>query len=57
MKIVAICRSPRKGNTYSVLNSINENFPDLDFKILMLKDKNFEICKGCYGCVVRGEEK
>ncbi len=57
MKIVAICGSPRKGNTYSVLNSINENFPDIDFKILMLKDLDLEICRGCYGCVVRGEEK
>ncbi len=57
MKILAICGSPRKGNTYKVLNSINENYPDIDYKILMLKDLNFELCKGCYSCVVRGEEK
>ena len=41
MKIVAICGSPRKGNTYSVLDNIKESFPDIDFKILMLKDLNF----------------
>jgi len=23
----------------------------------MLRDIHFEICKGCYGCVVRGEQK
>jgi len=57
MKILAICGSPRKGNTYKVLNSIIENYPDIDYKILMLKDLNFELCKGCYSCVVRGEEK
>ena len=57
MKIVAICGSPRKRNTYSVLNSIKESYPDIDFKILMLKDLNFEICRGCYVCVMRGEEK
>jgi len=57
MKIVAICGSPRKGNTYKVLNTMKESFPEIDFKILMLKDLNFELCKGCYSCVVRGEEK
>ncbi len=57
MKILAICGSPHKGNTYKVLNSIHENFPDIGYKILMLNDLNFELCKGCYSCVVRGEEK
>lgn len=57
IKIVAICGSPRKGNTYSVLNTITESFPNIDYKIFMLKDMNFEMCKGCYSCVVRGEEK
>jgi len=57
MKIAAICGSPRKGNTYEVLNSIMENHQDIDYKILMLKDLNFELCKGCYSCVLRGEEK
>jgi len=57
MKIIAICGSPRKGNTYSVLNTIKESFPDVDIKILMLKDLDFKLCKGCYGCVMRGEEK
>lgn len=57
MKVIAICGSPRKGNTYSVLHTISENFLDIDLRIIMLKDLNFEICKGCYSCVLRGEEK
>ena len=57
MKILAICGSPRKGNTYSALNTIKENFPDIDFEILMLKDLHFELCKGCYACILRGEDK
>lgn len=57
MKTIAICGSPRKGNTYSVLQGMKQNFPDIDFKIIMLKELNFEICKGCYSCVLRGEEK
>jgi len=57
MKIIAICGSPREGNTYSVLNVIKDSFPDIDYKIFMLRDMNFELCKGCYSCVLRGEEK
>lgn len=57
MKIVAICGSPHKGNTYSVLNIVQENYPDIDYTILQLSDLNFELCRGCYVCVKRGEEK
>jgi len=48
MKILAICGSPRIGNTYSALNTIKESFSDIDIEILMLKDLKFELCRGCY---------
>ena len=57
MKILAICGSAKKGNTYSVLNTIKEEYPDIDFKILMLKDANLKPCLGCYVCVKLGEDK
>lgn len=57
MKIVAICGSPRNGNTYKALNTIKDSFPETDLKIIMLKDQHFELCKGCYTCVVKGEGK
>jgi multimeric flavodoxin WrbA len=57
MKILAICGSPRKGNTYSALSSIKENYPHIDYKLLMLNELDFELCRGCYTCVLRGEEK
>jgi multimeric flavodoxin WrbA len=57
MKILAICGSPRKVNTYSTLKSIQENYPDIDFQIIHLSDMNFETCKGCYVCVKHGEDK
>ena len=57
MKILAICGSPKKGNTYSALNDIKESYPDVDFKILMLKDVNLKSCLGCYVCVKLGEDK
>jgi len=57
MKITAICGSPRKGNTYSILNAIQGNYPEIDFKIIQLAKINFELCKGCYTCVRIGEDK
>jgi len=55
MKILAICGSPRKGNSYKALEVIRDSFPRIDFDILHLKDLEFNFCKGCYGCVLRGE--
>jgi multimeric flavodoxin WrbA len=57
MKILAICGSPHKGNSYSILQTIKENYPSVDFKIMMIKDMNLEQCRGCYSCCLRGEDK
>ena len=57
MKILAICGSPRKGNSYRAIESIRELIPQIDFEIIQLKELSFELCRGCYGCVVKGEEK
>lgn len=56
MKILAICASHRKGNSYSVLSKIPEDYPEIDYELLMLKDTNLEDCRGCYTCVRRGEQ-
>ena len=56
MKILAICGSPRKGDSFSVLNTIKENYPDIDFYLLMLNELDLKMCKGCYGCVLNGEK-
>ena len=55
MKITAICGSPRKGNSFKALTTIRDAFPLIDFEILHLNDMDFSLCKGCYGCVLRGE--
>ncbi len=57
MKLLAICGSPRKGNGYKALKEIGETFPQMDYEIVHLNDLNFNLCKGCYGCVVNGEER
>ena len=57
MKILAICGSPRKGETFKVLDSIKEKYPDIDYEILMLKDMNLKDCHGCYACINLGPDK
>ena len=57
MKILAICGSPRKGQTYKILNSINEKYPNIDYEVLMLKDNNLKDCYGCYACINLGPDK
>ena len=56
MKIVAICGSPRRGNSFSALQSIQENFPEVDFEILMLNELDLKMCRGCYVCFLKGEQ-
>lgn len=56
MKILAICGSPHRGNTYSVLSTIPEDYPDIDYKLMMLNEVDLQPCKGCYACVLMGAE-
>ena len=57
MKILALSGSPRKRNTAAALAAIHEHFPEIDFEILALKDLDLKLCKGCYTCITRGEER
>lgn len=56
MKILEICGSPKRGNCYSVLNWIQEKYPDIEFKLIMLNELRLENCLGCYVCINKGEE-
>ncbi len=56
LKIVAICGSPKKGNTYNILRLLKKSKPEIDFKILMLSELNLKDCFGCYTCINTGEE-
>jgi len=68
MKVLAIIGSPKKGNSYritqqvenclkSYANSDNIGKVDLEFDYLFLKETNLELCKGCFACIPRGEDK
>lgn len=56
LKILAICGSPHKGNTYDILKGLEEHNPNIDFEILMLSELDLKDCFGCYSCVLNGEE-
>ena len=46
MKILAICGSPRRGDTYSALNNIKEEYPNIDFKESVVEMYGFFGWKG-----------
>ena len=56
LRILAISGSQREGNTFSILNSVKEEFPNINYEILLLKDMNLKDCYGCYTCINRGPE-
>ncbi len=56
LKILAICGSPHRGNTYGILKMLKESNAEIDFRILMLSELNLRDCVGCYSCVNTGEE-
>ena len=56
-KILAICGSPTKGMTYKALKDIEKSYPDIDYKIISIKDANIEQFIGCYQCFQKGEER
>ena len=56
VKILAICGSPHKGNTYNILSMLKQTRPEIDFEILILAQLNLQDCLGCYTCINTGEE-
>ena len=62
MKVLAIMGSPRKkGNTYKAVERVKNilvNMDEgLDFEYLFLADCRLEMCKGCFTCFAKGEDK
>ncbi|MBT8206562.1 MAG: NAD(P)H-dependent oxidoreductase, partial [Eudoraea sp.] len=56
IKIVALCGSPHRGNTYDILKMLKQSNPEIDLKILMLSELDLKDCFGCYTCINTGEE-
>tara|TARA_Y100000310_G_scaffold345724_1_gene468837 strand:+ start:38 stop:568 length:531 start_codon:yes stop_codon:yes gene_type:complete len=55
MKLLAICGSPRKGNTEFMLNKVLEGAGDVDKEIVLLKDLDIGHCTGCDICFGTGK--
>ena len=56
MKILAICGSHHRGNTYSILNTIQDHLPNIDYHLMMLNEVNIKQCQGCYVCIAKGKQ-
>jgi multimeric flavodoxin WrbA len=59
MKIVAICGSPRKGNSEWMLGKLCEELSRHDVKVemLLLRKMDVKMCCGCLACEKGGKER
>jgi len=59
MRVLAIMGSPRRGDSYRLTQGIEEamrGMGEVEFEYLWLRDANLAMCRGCYNCLLRGEE-
>jgi len=60
MKVLAIMGSPRKrGNGFKVIKRIEERLEaqQVDFEYYYLKDAGLKMCRGCFKCILKGEQR
>jgi len=62
MKVLAIMGSPRKrGHTFQAVERVRDILmgldQNLDFECLFLSDCRLDMCKGCFTCFAKGEDK
>ena len=56
MRYVIINGSPRVGNTCEVIRQVKANLNG-EFEEIHLAKEKIPLCKGCYNCIMKGEEK
>ena len=60
MRCVVIHGSPRRGNTWDVLNIAKEEMKkhgEIEFIDIELRKENIPYCNGCFLCIYKGEDK
>ncbi|MEN8075359.1 NAD(P)H-dependent oxidoreductase [Clostridioides difficile] len=60
MKCLIIHGSPRRGNTWDVLNIAKEEMQkngDFEFEVIELAKEKIPMCIGCFNCIAKGETK
>ncbi|MCK4521525.1 MAG: flavodoxin family protein [Nanoarchaeota archaeon] len=55
MKLLAICGSPRKGNTEFMLNKVLEGAGNVDKELILLRNLDIKHCIGCCVCEKAGK--
>ncbi len=58
-RILAIMGSPRRGDTHHLTRRIEAamaGLGEVQFEYLWLRDADLRTCRGCYACLLRGEE-
>ena len=56
MKYLIINGSPRKKNTWKIVNQAKSNL-DGEFEEIHLMKEKIPMCNGCFNCIMEGEEK
>ena len=56
MNYLIINGSPRKKNTWAVVNQVKKSL-DGNFEEIQLAKEKIPLCNGCHKCVIEGEEK
>lgn len=60
MRCVIIHGSPRRGNTWNVLNMVLDelrDIPNIEFDIIELGKIKLDTCIGCFNCIIKGEDR
>lgn len=60
MKCLVIHGSPRRGNTWNVLNIVKEEMQksgEFEFDTIELGKEKIPTCIGCFNCIFKGEDK
>ena len=56
MNYLIINGSPRKKNTWKIVNQVKTNLNG-NFEEIQLMKENIQICNGCYKCIIESEDK
>ncbi|UCC61065.1 MAG: flavodoxin family protein [Dehalococcoidia bacterium] len=59
MKVLAVCGSPRKGNTEWILRKLLDEVSQagVDTELLLLREMNIGACDGCLACEAGGKQR
>ena len=59
MKILAVCGSPRRGNTEWMLTNLSEDLQQggAEVEMLLLRNMDVKMCRGCLACEKGGKER